>query len=266
MVLTLVALMTSACAKPGSEAVTRSNAESALVQGNSTISTFQMAKKKLKNLATLDEKTIYCPCKVVGRSVDLKSCGYQIHKDAKRAARLEWEHVVPAEAFGQSFVEWREGASKCVDKRGRKFKGRKCAERNFEFSRMEADLYNLWPIVGELNGMRSNYSMAEISGRALSFGGCRAKIANRKFEPMDADKGIVARVYLYMDRTYPGHGIVSEKNKPLFEAWNKLHPVSKYECDRADKVKLLQGNDNPVLSEACQVFSTKKNPLVQVEN
>lgn len=221
--------------------------------GNNQIKNFNVAKKISLELNEEYPFTVYCRCRYEGKRVDLKSCGYEAQKDPRRAARLEWEHVVPAEAFGQSFSEWREGAPQCRHKKsGRRFKGRKCAETNAEFSRMEADLYNLWPIIGELNGLRSNYSMAEISGPSRTFGGCKAKIQNRKFEPEDQDKGLVARVYLYMESAYPGHGIISNKNRKLFEAWDKLHPPSEWECKRATVIARKQGNENPVLKSRCE--------------
>jgi len=219
--------------------------------GNQRIASFSEAKKLAVKLHNEHAITIYCPCKYQGKSIDLKSCGYQVHKDAKRAARLEWEHIVPAEAFGQSFSEWHVGAPECHKKNGKAFKGRKCAEKNPEFERMEGDLYNLWPIVGELNGLRSNFSMAEIAGEGLTFGGCEAKIQNRKFEPMAEYKGIVARDYLYMDLNYPGHGIISDKNRKLFAAWDRAHPVSAWECRRASLIETLQGNANQILKARC---------------
>jgi deoxyribonuclease I len=225
----------------------------ALAGGNEKIKHFKQAKKFANEIHADHPYTVYCNCRYKSHEIDLKSCGYQVHKDAKRAARLEWEHVVPAEAFGQSFQEWREGSPHCVHK-GKKFKGRKCASNNPEFARIEADLYNLWPEIGELNGLRSNYSMAELgaekSGKG-DFGGCKAKIEDRKFEPMPAAKGRVARSYMYMDQAYPGRGIISGKNKKLFEAWDKLHPVDEWECRRASKIEKIQGNANSILKTRC---------------
>ncbi len=219
--------------------------------GNQKVENFTEAKKLAVKIHKDHPSTIYCPCKYQGKLVDLASCGYKVHKDSKRAARLEWEHVVPAEAFGQSFKEWREGDSKCGRRRKKILKGRKCAEKNPEFRRMEADLYNLWPSPGELNGLRSNYSMAEIAGPSLSFGDCKAKIQDRKFEPMDDYKGIVARTYQYMDQNYPNRGIISDKNQKLFEAWSKTHPVTPWECERNAKIEKIQGNANEVLKKLC---------------
>lgn len=123
---------------------------------------------------------------------------------------------------------------------------------------MEGDLYNLWPEVGELNGLRSNFSMAEIPGDDGEFGGCKAKVVDRKFEPMDFAKGTVARTYLYMEQAYPGRGIISEKNRKLFAAWDKQHPVTEWECLRAERIRVKQGNANPILAERCGAF--KRSP------
>ena len=227
--------------------------------GNHKVVNFGQAKKLALEIHRQHQETIYCPCKYSGKTIDLKSCNYKIHKDAKRAARLEWEHVVAAESFGRSFPEWREGGANCVKKNGKRFKGRKCAQTNPDFSRMEADLYNIWPIDGELNGLRSNYSMAAISGEALSFGGCTAKIADRKFEPMDEFKGIVARDHMYFDLNYPGRGVISDKNKKLFEAWDKQYPVTAWECERAARIKAIQGNTNQILELRCGEKGSEKN-------
>ncbi len=227
----------------------------ALGSGNEKIRNFTQAKKLAAKIHAEHPFTIYCNCRYEGKTIDLESCGYRPHKDNRRARSLEWEHVVPAESFGQAFVEWREGAAFCMRK-GRHFKGRKCAEKNAEFARMEADLYNLWPEVGELNGLRNNFSMAALGGAEThapraSFGACKAVVSGKKFEPMDLAKGIVARTYQYMDGAYPGRGIISDKNRKLFEAWDKMFPVTDWECQRAEKIRAVQKNENPILQERC---------------
>jgi deoxyribonuclease-1 len=225
----------------------------ALGLGNQTIPSFEQAKKIAVKIHMSNPETLYCACKYSGKTVDLRSCGYQVQKDPKRASRLEWEHVVAAENFGRSFKEWREGAPECV-KNGRKFKGRKCAKLNPEFARIEADLYNLWPEIGELNGLRSNFQFAELGQEkegSSRFGQCKVKIEGRKFEPMPHAKGRVARTYLYMDQAYPGRGIISKKSQKLFESWDKLHPVDEWECTRGRRIENEQGNKNPILDSRC---------------
>src|SRR6266446_7462230 len=86
---------------------------------NTTIDSFNRAKKLLPQVFADHETEFYCGCAYAGNEIELASCGYQPKKDPDRAKRLEWEHVVPAEAFGQSFPEWREGHPACVDSKGK---------------------------------------------------------------------------------------------------------------------------------------------------
>jgi deoxyribonuclease-1 len=227
--------------------------------GNTTNDSFNKSKKLLERIIYKEQENridIYCGCKYDERKeVDFTSCAYKPEKDSKRAHRIEWEHVVPAEAFGQSFVEWREGHPDCVDSRGKSFKGRKCAEKvNPEYRLMQADMYNLYPAVGEVNGRRSNYSMAMIPGNQYRFGDCKTKIEDRKIEPRPEVRGEIARTYLYMERAYPGHGIISNKNEKLFAAWDKADPVDEWECERANRIAKIQGNVNMVVDQACRAL------------
>jgi deoxyribonuclease-1 len=140
----------------------------------------------------------------------------------------------------------------CVSKKGKKYKGRRCAEKvNQDYMRMQADMYNLYPAIGEVNGRRSNYSMAIIVGEEREFGGCDVEIKNQQIEPRESIRGEIARTYMYMDSAYPSRGIISKKNRKLFEAWNEIDPVDKWECDRAKRIERIQGNSNPVVLENC---------------
>ncbi len=155
------------------------------------------------------------------------------------------EHVLPAHAFGQSFKEWREGHPKCVSKKGKPFKGRNCARKMaIPFRYMEADLYHLYPAIGEVNGLRSNYSMAMIPGEKRAFGTCDIEIEGKKVEPWPDIRGDIARTYMYMDKAYPGRGIISRKNRKLFEAWDKQDPIDDWERERAKRIERFQGNGN----------------------
>jgi len=97
---------------------------------NTQITSFSKSKKLLLKVYQDNPYTLYCGCSFKGKKPDLSSCGYIPKKDRKRANRIEWEHVVPAHAFGQSFSEWRKGHPKCVSKNGKKFKGRKCKKHH----------------------------------------------------------------------------------------------------------------------------------------
>jgi deoxyribonuclease I len=71
-----------------------------------------------------------------------------------------------------------------------------------------------------LTALRSNYSFAMIPGEKRKFGKCDMEIEGRKAEPPPDKRGHIARTYFYMDWAYPGHGIISKKNRKLFEAGN----------------------------------------------
>ena len=73
---------------------------------NTQITSFSKSKKLLLKLYKDNPVTLYCGCSFKGKKPNLSSCGYIPKKDNKRANRIEWEHVVPAHSFGQSFSEW----------------------------------------------------------------------------------------------------------------------------------------------------------------
>lgn len=224
------------------------------IAGNETIPSFERAKSKLNQLYEGHHYTIYSGCLYTeNRRVDYAQCHYLPRHHNMRAYRIEWEHVVPAEAFGQAFVAWRAGDPQCVDKRGHHFRGRRCAARvDSQYRHMEGDLYNLYPEIGEINRLRSNYSMAEIPDEgAIRLASLAIKLGHRKFEPRPEVKGDIARTYLYMHAAYPGHGIISHKNINLFLTWDRADPVDQWECLRALRIEKIQGNENPFVMQAC---------------
>lgn len=98
----------------------------ATLKGNALIQSFNKAKKiLLKHVYDNHRITFYCGCEYSMSKKITKSHGYVPKKKGKRAKRIEWEHIVPAHAFGWSFKEWREGHPDCVNRKGGPFKGRK---------------------------------------------------------------------------------------------------------------------------------------------
>jgi endonuclease I len=67
---------------------------------NTTIQSCSKAKKLMRRVFAGRERTFDRDCAYDGNTVDLDSCGYRPKKNPKRARQLEWERVVPAEAFG----------------------------------------------------------------------------------------------------------------------------------------------------------------------
>jgi deoxyribonuclease-1 len=104
---------------------------------------------------------------------------------------------------------------------------------NEKYRKIQADMYNLYPEIREVNGRRSNYSMAIINGEKREFGKCDVEIENKKVEPKENIRGDIARTNLYMDSVYPSREIISMKNMKLFDAWNQSDPVDEWKYERA---------------------------------
>lgn len=224
--------------------------------GNITNDSFNKAKKTLERQVYTDHRiTFYCGCPF-DEGKNVLSCDrYTPKSDSKRSRKVEWEHIVPAAHFGQSFKEWRDGHSDCIDGKGRPFKGRDCASKvNMTYRYMESDMYNLVPAIGEVNGLRANFRFDMISGESREFGACDMEIDSqaRVAEPPERVRGDIARTYKYMNQAYPGHGIIGRASIKLFDAWDRQDPVDQWECERCRRIETNQGNQNPVVKEACK--------------
>ncbi|WP_372833954.1 endonuclease [Pontibacterium sp.] len=197
---------------------------------------FSKSKRILAEIYADQPVSFYCGCdyKKQGKKLipDLDSCGYDPRKNAKRAKRIEWEHVMPAWAFGHQLQCWQDG-------------GRKNCRKNPDFKQMEADMHNLVPAVGEVNGDRSNYRFGMLEGEKRAYGSCDVEIdfKARKAEPAPYLRGDIARTYFYMRDMY---GVrLSKQQRRMFEAWAKQDPVDDWERKRNDLIEERQGNRNP---------------------
>ena len=220
-------------------------------RGNQQIESFSQAKKAIYRIFRDHARTLYCNCAYSKRRVDHKSCGFVPKRRTKRSQRTEIEHVVPAAAFGRSFSQWRKGHPDCRDNRGHAFHGRNCARKtSVLYRRMEADLYNLMPAIGEVNAERKHYAVGMIPGEQRVFGECDVEVKNRKVEPRPEIRGDIARIYFYMDWAYPGRGIVSKSRRRMLEAWDRSDPIDQWERTRNERIRKIQGNRNPFVSKS----------------
>jgi len=249
-------LLASACALAGD----------ARAAGNEANESYAQAKRWLEREVYADHRvTVYCGYAFDARKQIAIGRGFFTPKHGDRALRMEWEHSVPAENFGRAFVEWREGAPQCTDSRGRAYRGRRCAQTNLEFRRMEADMYNLYPSVGAVNALRSNFRYDELPGEDWTFGSCPMKVdvRGRRAEPPDSAKGALARSALYMDESYQRYSL-SRAQRRLMEAWDRMHPVDQWECTRALRIEALQGNPNRFVKTPCLEAGLWRNVRVPV--
>ena len=249
----LLALVLLSCGDADKERKTKPKSqETAQPRGNTREDSFQAAKQALARRVYHDHRiTLYCQASFDENGAVILPAGFSTPKHQARAARIEWEHMVPAENFGRTFAEWRDGAAECQDKRG-PFKGRKCAERaNKEYRLMQADMYNLCPAIGAVNALRQNYNYALLPGTPNTFGSCAMKIEGHKAEPPEQARGTIARSTKYMAWAYPRFSL-SRQQEQLMDAWDQMYPVDQWECTRAKRIEAIQGNENPMVKGKCQ--------------
>ncbi|MGL6121976.1 MAG: endonuclease, partial [Shewanella sp.] len=197
-------------------------------------------------------ETLYCAAAFDAKGNISPPKGFTSSTHAKRAKKIEWEHVVPAENFGRAFPEWRDGHPQCIDSKGKSFKGRNCAEKmNAEYRYMQADMHNLFPAIGSVNALRSNYNFTLLPNAASDFGSCDMRIDNKQAQPPERARGRIARTYFYMEQTYSKYSM-SKQQRQLMTAWDKQFPVDIEECRRAKQISAIQLNDNKIVNERCQ--------------
>ncbi len=207
---------------------------------------FREAKKIAWTIYAERPVDFYCGCRFEGNRIDLAGCGYEPRKQPKRAERVEWEHVVPAWVIGHQRQCWKDG-------------GRKACERSDPvFRKAEADLHNLVPVVGEVNGDRSNYGFGMLPQKPHQYGACPFVVdfRQRTAMPPEHTRGAIARIYLYMSQRY---GLrLSKQDRRLYDAWSRQYPVSEWETWRNRRIACVQGHANSFVGE---VDLASCNPL-----
>ncbi|WP_295164866.1 endonuclease [uncultured Buchnera sp.] len=212
------------------------------------IQNFQQAKNIAIKIHKNAPGSFYCGCKIIWNGKkgvpDLSSCGYKIRKNKNRAMRIEWEHVVPAWKFGHEKKCWKNG-------------GRKKCIKNKLYKKIEFDLHNLQPAIGEINGDRSNFQYGQLNSHIEQYGKCNMKIDFKKqvAEPPKRARGKIARTYFYMSETYKIK--LSKIEKKLLKIWDISFPVTKWECEREKLIFQVQGNHNNYVYKKCKTSYSK---------
>jgi len=206
---------------------------------------FSSAKRKIQKIyqmGELESVTFYCGCDF---NPDTKEpmpeyCGYipkkpRIGKSVNsRSQRTEWEHVVPAHRFGHTRECWTNDNICPKGKAGRKC----CGKIDEEFKHMEADMMNLYPTIGELNGDRSNYPFGIIEGEEREYGMCDFERLNRIVEPMPSIRGDIARKYFYFENKW--NMSLTNEERELFKKWNENDPIDANELKRIEVISKHQ--------------------------
>ena len=198
---------------------------------------FRRAKEILPSIYTGLEQDFYCGCPYQGKDMNLASCGYQVRKQAARAKKLEWEHVVTAWALGHQRQCWQNG-------------GRKACGDDPAFARAEGDLVNLVPSIGEVNSDRSNLPYSVWAQRPQTIYGQCETVVDFKLgavQPRPEVRGRIARIYMYMHETYSLR--MSRQDKQLMCAWARSQPVDQWEITRDRRIVARQGGGNRFVTD-----------------
>jgi len=201
---------------------------------------FRQAKQGMLRVYARDKETFYCGCKYYEQDgtsdPSLSSCRYEPRKNAKRASRLEWDHVVPASYFGKMMPCWEKG-------------GRKECKKYPLFKQMEADMHNLVPSIGEINGDKSNYLFDEIPGEARKYGSCDFEVDTKKrvVEPREEIRGDIARKWFYMSEKYSMP--MPQSLYLRMKLWHENDPVTYEERALNQRIGWIQGNENKYVKD-----------------
>jgi len=196
---------------------------------------FSKSKKELRKVYQGHQIAFYSGCKYNYKDkknmIDRNSCGYKPRNERtkkgntnQRARRIEWEHIMPAQNFGRHLPCWKEGGRKHCRKVSKKFKT------------MEADMMNLVPAIGELNGDRSNYRYGVYEPQIGQYGSVLFQIdfkAKRAFIDPQI-RGDVARIYFYMNETY--NIPLSDQERKMMEVWDLHDPIDVWEIERMKRI------------------------------
>jgi deoxyribonuclease-1 len=197
---------------------------------------FDSAKTVASRIYAPEKQEFYCGCTIrwqAGKGIpDLKGCGYQIRKNGPRANRIEWEHVMPAQQFGSPLACWKKG--------GRE----QCGKTDVLFKQMEADLFNLKPAIGEVNGDRAHYRFGMLPAQAPQYGSCEVKVdfKSRLVEPRAEIRGDIARIHFYMADKYQLP--LAKAQQQLFMAWHQQDPVDETERKLQQRIAQQMGHAN----------------------
>lgn len=156
-------------------------------------------------------------------------------KSSKKSKIIEFEHIVPASAFGKHLSCWNEVSKK--GKRGRaNCQDLQSTSKDAQlFNQMESDVLNIVPAIGEINASRGTleYFDAPSDLEFSQYGECKVFIdsKNKKFYPAPYSKGYIARSYLYMITTYfiPNEIPYDKEEFMRMQEWDKLYPPSSTE-------------------------------------
>lgn len=139
---------------------------------------------------------------------------------------IQWMNIVSPKYYFSNKMCYEEKL--CIDNKGTRFGGiRCCRKKDMVFNQFENDLHHLVPELPTFKKLINHY-------------GCG------KLTPNDKLKGIIGRMFLYMNLKYKLS--LPRSEKILYEKWNREYPPCEWERKRNKIIKNIQGDANPYIT------------------
>lgn len=247
--------------KPGQRKALKRPSPRQYAEGEFSL-TLREAKSLARKKIYRDHRvTFICQCSFDSSGTLSESdCGYRPREKSEKGGLAMWRRVVPVNERASRLDCWRKGHPDCFDDEGRRIMGRECCALpgvSEKYRRMNADLHNIVPVIGELHDNSFHLAPGEVEGEKRLFGACDFEVdtENKIFEPAKSIRGDVARIHLYMDETY---GVKIEgENRALLLKWHQEDPPDDWERERNRRIKKIQQNGNPFVEHPDQDAGTK---------
>ena len=160
-------------------------------------------------------------------------CGYRFEQtaDAVNNRYFVIEHIYP--------VSWMLKHANCDSRRQCRL------DEKSRYTRMEADMHNLYPVWQEVNILRRDTLFGLIDGEDWRYDNCDFERRFGITEPRPIARGNIARSIFYMHSQY---GVPINRQMLLeLKNWNRDDPPSNQELLRNNLIEELQGNRNPYI-------------------
>jgi len=180
--------------------------------------------------------------------IDPRTCGYLPRRPVPESRRVAPLRVVPDVVLSHGRPCMDQPASTYVDADGHRIEPAQwCATHDPLVMAERNDLFNTMVEVEEIVVDTVGMHPGIAPQAPTPYGTCPVRLDHRAntFEPPDAAKGRIARIWLYMSEIW---GIyVAPAELETYKKWHQAHPPTREELTWGKAVALDQGMENPYL-------------------
>jgi endonuclease I len=208
----------------------------------------EIEQKKLLNEQVLNY-SFYCDCPAWDNYLYLKKCSYNI-QNLSVAAKIR--HIIPVSQFVDRFKEFKGNDKKCREKNPAVF-GEECVSLvNKEYIQLESDPNNLSIVEPFINQSLAGKTISSTNIKGSYLNACPIKTNTQQIYFEDPKKaGWIARLFLYLDETYPTAKILNEEKRISYSKISDTYKPSKNECKFTLAISKKYGKINKRTQDLC---------------